>query len=161
MARGIDATTATAVGETTTEPYYLIEIGFPTPSRISSAQTISWDSKTWIAASARVRISGDPTIELFNEATAIGQIILNNGSVGIGIDIFIGYQNDSAHPNPVHVFSGEMGQVSIGEEIKINCRRYAPVKTPRHYAMPPHCNHLPRPGTQINTKTGRIILERP
>jgi hypothetical protein len=158
MARGLDASTATAISETATAPYYLIAIGFATPSYISSVQTISWDSKPWLAASVKVTLSDNPSITIFNEATSLGQIFLSDTNYQKSIDIYIGDQDDSAHPNPEHIFSGTIGEVSISADVDIRCLRYPPLKTPRHFAVPPHCNHLPRMGQRIETQDGPVIL---
>lgn len=160
MSRPLDASTDTAIAETATQPYYLFKLQFTTVAYLSSVQEISWDSKTWLASSVQFRDGHNPTITIFNEGLSLGHTILGATlSAGRTVDVWKGYQNDSAHPNPYPIFSGEMGEVNITQDIVIRCRRYPPEKSPRHFAVPPLCNHLPRNGTRFDTPNGPVILE--
>lgn len=158
--RGIDATQLTAVADPITQPYYLVYMGFSTPVRMSSSITIAWNSFTWLAAGMNVRMGQAPSLDIFNEDTLFGQLVLTDGTAGRPVIIYMGYRNDSAHPNPLMVFNGEMGEAMIGERVSIRCKPHAPYSTPRHYAVPPFVNHIPPDGTRFETPKQVVILER-
>lgn len=160
MTRGLDGTQTTAVSDTTTKPYFLVYMGFVTPVRMSTQATISWGGFNWVAADITVSMSESPTLRIFNEVALFGQVVLTEGTAGRAVKIYQGYANDSAHPNPLLVFDGEMGQASIADTVTIQCKRHKPYKTPRHYVVPPLCNHVPPDGTRFETPKQVIILER-
>lgn len=158
--RGLDGSTTTAVEDDITRPYYLVYLGFETPVRLSTSIAIAWDGHTWNESPLKVSLSSEPSVEIFNESTLIGQVVLTEGTTGRAVKIWQGYRNDSAHPNPIMVFSGEMGQATIGETVVIRCKQHAPLRTPRHYVVPPLANHVPPSGTRFETPKQVIILER-
>lgn len=158
--RGLDGTQTTAVGETFTQPYFLVYMGFDTPVRMSTQASISWAGDNYVAADMAVDMSSSPTLRIFNETTLLGQVVLTEGTTGRTVKIYQGYTNDSAHPNPTMVFDGEMGQSSIDAVVTIQCKRTAPRRTPRHYVVPPYFNHVPPHGTRFETPKQVIILER-
>ena len=158
--RGLDGTQTTAVEDDITRPYYLVYLGFDTPVRLSTTVAIAWDGHTWTEAPVEVSLSSQPSIKVFNESTLIGQVVLTEGTTGRAVKIYQGYGNDSAHPNPVLVFDGELGSASIGSRVSIQCKQHPPLKTPRHYAIPPYFNHVPPAGTRFETPKQVIILER-
>ena len=161
MARGLDATLTTAVGDTATKPYFLVYMGFSTPVRMSTRASITWGGFTYLAAGITVSGQADsPTIQVFNETTLFGQVVLVDGTSGRDVKIYQGYMNDSAHPSPELVFDGEMGEASIGDMVSIKCKRNAPLRTPRHYSVPPVVNHVPPSGTRFETPKQVVILER-
>lgn len=159
MANPLDATIKTALGEPVTKPYYLLKLGFDTPAYYSSIANLTWDTHTWVAQSLSVVMGDKPTISIFNADFAIGNLVLAQGTAGRTIDIWEGYQNDSAHPSPEHIFSGEMGKADVSLKVKITCKRYGPKKSPRHFAIAPTFNHVPKNGSRLVTPSGIIILE--
>lgn len=158
--RGLDGTQTTAVGEDVTRPYYLVYLGFETPVRLSSLSAISWDGFGWASADMDVSLGNSPSLRIYNETTLLGQVVLTDGTRGRSVKVYQGYVNDSAHPNPVLMFSGEMGTADIAEVVTIRLKQSAPLKTPRHYAVPPLVNHVPPHGTRFETPKQVIILER-
>jgi hypothetical protein len=159
MANPLDATYKAALADPITAPYYLVKLGFDTPSRLSSRGQISWNSQTWLKAGLEVRLSAEPTIVIYNEGTTIGATLLAQGTAGRTVTIYQGYANDSAHPSPEAIFVGQMGAATIGEYVEIRCKRFGPKRTPRHYHVPPTFNHLPKSGTRIETPNGVVIIE--
>jgi hypothetical protein len=159
MSNPLDSTLKAALAEPVTLPFYLVKLGFSTPSYMSSIEQISWNSQTWVTQSLEIELGDRPRIRIFNASLLIGVFMLSNPPAGTSVDIYQGYANDSAHPSPEHVFSGEMGEVRIGEYVDIACKRYPPAKAPRFYCTPPVFNHMPKTGTRFNTPGGVIVLE--
>ena len=158
MPKGLDGTQSTATAQTLTKPYFLVYMGFLSPVRLSTAGSITWDSFNWRSADMTVDVG--VSVAIFNETTLLGQLVLDEGTAGKAVKIYMGYRNDTAHPNPLLVFDGELGNAQIGNSVVIRCKRNAPLKTPRHYAVPPILNHMPPDGTRFDTPKQTIILER-
>lgn len=156
----ISSSAETAIAEDITQPYYLAMIDFDTPEYITSTKSnISYGGDTYVAAPLEVDPNDEPVLTIFNEGTTLGDTILADGIAGRTIKIYRGYRNDANHPNPSLIFEGEGGPAEIGEYVTIECRRSKPVRTPRHYCVPPVMNHLPTPGTRFRTPKGVVILE--
>lgn len=160
MARTLDANTTTAVGSDVTRPLFLVAMGFDTPVYYSTRDQVSWDSKTWIAASITVAnpTSKTPTISIFNESTTFGQMVLGEGTSGKTVTIYQAYGMTSGYTTPIPIFSGEMGESQIGRHVIIKCKRNASQLTPRLYVTPPTFNNTPKAGSRIETANNQIII---
>lgn len=158
--RPVFSSTDSALSNTITQPYYLVKIGFGTPSYITSAgSNVSYDSQTWITAPVEVELGSEPVLTIFNEGTTLGATVLADGVAGREIKIYRGDRQDANHPNPVLIFDGEGGAASISDYVEIRCKPSAPRKTPRHYCAPPYMNHNTPAGTRFRTPKGIVILE--
>ena len=147
-----------ALDDDVTQPYYLVEIGWDSPAYYSTIGDITW-LVSWLSAPLEVSHGTRPKLVFFNADLTFGQLVLAQGTAGRTVRIFQGYQNDASHPNPIEIFNGELGEADIGEFVTIECKRYPPVKTPRHFCTQPTFNHLPKAGTRFDTPSGTIILE--
>lgn len=160
MSRTLDAGTLTAVGEDITTPYYLVFMDFATPVRYSTRHTTTYDTNSYLAAGINITWSQrGPTLSIFNENTTFGQTVLGDGTAGRQVIIWQTYFTDPGNTTPIEMFNGVMGEATIGERVVIRCLERPPNKTPRHYAVPPTFNHMPKSGTKIETKNEVIILE--
>lgn len=156
--RPVSSATNTATQDSITRPYYLIDMGFDPAIKFSTCGDLTWEG-SWLNGPITVQLGNQPSVSVFNEDLLFGQIVLAQGTSSRTIDIYQGYMNDANHPNPVMVFSGEMGTAEIGEQVVIQCKQSRPSMTPRHYCVPPICNHMPAPGTRFSTTRGIVILE--
>lgn len=145
---------STEVTQQTTDPYWLVALGFSTPVYYSSGPQLSWDSKTWLTADITVRMGTVPVLTIFNESGTFGQTVLADGTSGRTVTIYQRYGSES-----VKVFDGEMGQAVINNYVNIQCKRHKPARTPRLQVGPPVFNFLPRKGTKFTTPNGTITLE--
>lgn len=163
MSRPVSAGTGTEIAKAITAPLFLVELGFNVPVRYSSREQITWSSLLWQPASFKLRMSGQWSVELFNDSFVIGQTVLTQGTSGRTARV---YQLYGAGPSWADadgecLLDGEMGEATItGSTVSITLKRSAPQRTPRIYLNPPLCNHIPPAGTQIRTASGTVILER-
>lgn len=158
----LNPSTTAATEEQTTQPYFLVMLGFDTPVRLCSRDDLSWGGYAWTSAEFELRLANQPELEVFNEIAELGQVVLTEKTAGRAVQVYHGYGNDTRHPNPRLILSGEMGKARIvqgGRIVSIPIRRSAPLKTPRQFCVPPYFNHLPVPGTRFETPNGVVILE--
>lgn len=167
MPRNLDADNSAAIVAPVTAPRWFVTMGFDSPVRLTNGETITWSAQGGIFTQADIEVAfGDkPRITIFNEALAFGAIVLNEGTAGRSISIWQAYQADGAtsslatYAEPVLLFQGEMADATIGDYVQINCRRTAPLFTPRTYVGAPIFNHLPKRGTVIVMPNQKITLE--
>lgn len=163
MSRPVSSATSTAIGQTITRPLYLLDMGFNVPVRYSSREQVTWNSLIWQAASFKLSMSGQWSVELFNESLVLGQTVLTQGTSGRSVCVYQLYGDGPtwAADDGECLLDGEMGEATItGSTVTIALKRSAPQRTPRLYLNPPICNHIPPAGTQIRTASGTVILER-
>ena len=161
MPRGISTT---ALAEQFTAPVYFLFMDFPTPVRLTTGVTLAWDGDTY--TNADFQFSGmPPSLSIYNEVLALGVTVLTDGTAGRAVTLWQAYKDAGAssslfgHTEPVVLFHGEMSEATIGDRIEIQTRRWRPQFTPRRYMTAPDFNHLPKPGTVIETPTQKITLE--
>jgi len=144
----------TELGKTISDPIYLVELSFVAgfPVRLSSRELISFNSASWVAADMDVRLNENPQLSIFNENSDFGTIILTYGTAGKAVKIYTYYNTHGTL-----LFSGVMGEATIGERVTIQCKARPPIKAPRFYAVPPHCNFVPKTGTRIKVGNGSVI----
>lgn len=92
MSRTLDAATLSAINSRTVSPVYLVEMGFTTPVRYSTKETINWGGYNWTAASMRVAMNKNPSIAVFNEGTTFGDTVLTDGVSGREIKIYSAFE---------------------------------------------------------------------
>ena len=158
--RTLDAGNASAVVAQTTAPVYLVELGFDSIVRFSTRELQDWSGFLWAEASMRVQVGNTPTVSIFNEATAIGQVLLTEGPAGRSLKIYQRHFDGSLYTDPVLVFDGEMSTATVGDQVVITGKRRPPQRTPRHFATSPWFNHVPAAGTRIETPRQIITLEK-
>jgi len=161
MSNIIDVKLDGLTSEVTTRPFLLVQMNFETIVRFSSRETINWSGEIWLSTDLKVTSlnTKTPTVTIFNELFALGNAVLTEGVVGKSIKIWKVYGETLNFSTPVLEFSGEMGQTKVGEYVIIKCKKRAPKKTPRHFAIPPITNHAPKAGTRIETAKSIFILE--
>lgn len=152
--RTLGAPLTAEVEKVATDPVILVAMGFTTPVYYSTRETISYDSKSWLAADMKVSLTEAPRLQIFNAALSFGALVLSEGTAGKSLSIYQYYNG-----NVVLLFVGEMGEATITDMIDISCRPTPPSRTPRLYNIPPTFNHVPAAGTKIKTATQIIILE--
>ena len=154
----IPANMEAATEEVVTSPYFLVKMFFATPVLYSTIENVTWNG-SWLAANMEVNLGRNVSVEVFNEGTTFGRVVLADGVAGRPIEIYQGYVNDVDHPAPVLVFSGEMSTSRIDDYVTISCKERAPKRSPRLYIGAPVFNHLPVAGTKFTTPTQIITLE--
>jgi len=159
MSRPLSSVNAAAVVSAVTRPIYLIEMLFTTPLRLSTRETITYDSNTFTAAGVTVDLSG-PAIKLFNADLAYTATFLD-GADGIACNIWAVYGEPTFdHGDADQVFAGEIGACGVGEDIVIRLRQASRKLSPRLFVVPPTFNHLPPDGLTFLTPSGQYVLER-
>lgn len=158
MSRTLSTKSQGEVTKQTTRPVWLVEIGFSTPLRLSSRETIAVSGgNTFTAAGIKVSPS---SIELFNETFQYSATFLG-GTAGKAVKVWVVYGAGPFSTSDLDMFfDGQIGPCSVGERIICGLRPNPPVFTPRLMVAPPVFNHLPPDGAEIITPTGIYVLSR-
>lgn len=147
--------TTIALAQPVTQPVYLVQMGFEAPIRFSTRGNVQYGGFTFLEASVRVNLGDEPVVEVFNENTQFGQIVLTEGTAARPIQIYQYYDLGEVRT----VFDGEMGAAGIGTWVQIRCKPTAPNNSPRDVIAEPVFNHLLRSGTKIQTPQQIITIE--
>lgn len=163
MSLPLETTTVTTISKETTAPFYLVEIGFDTPNRLTSwSSPISWAGYTWMPASMNIRGGQRPSITIFNETLVFGAQVLGQKMAGRTIRIWKSHREDTLSEGFGEVvprFDGLIEDAGGYEYIEIKCEPRPPSTAPSFMAEAPWVNHAPQPGTRIETPKQIIILE--
>jgi hypothetical protein len=172
MARTLSIATAAAVAEAGTAPAYLVQIGWSTVSRLTTADTVlDWGGYLWLPGP--VTLSGltwsnsglqTARLELGNADQAFSALALNEGVSDISIVVYAYDRGAVAAGDPVKVFDGVGGRLSADDDsvsIELVTQRSRALKSPRQritraggYSL------LPAPGTVVRWGNERYILRR-
>ena len=161
--RGVDDAQLTL---RTTRPVYLLRMEFDTVVRLTTGATVNWTAQGGVFTNAEWDFDGTPPrLSLFNDLLSLGITVLTDGTAGRGLTLWESRVDSGAssslpgHTEPVMLFDGEMGSADIGDRIEIETRRWRQQFTPRYFMGPPLFNHIPAPGTVIETPTQKVTLE--
>lgn len=153
----------------TTKPFYLIEIGFDSPLRLSTGIPVPWNSQNWVAVGARMvaineGVSGaqSATISLSNIDSSASSLVLNEGTEDRPITIWQLYGGGPFGVNDaVKIFNGVIDDVPsmTAERVTLNA-----VSTSSAFQLCPRvyfehvCNHMPAAGAEFVWGGQRYIL---
>lgn len=136
MSRTVPATVASAIAAETTQPVYLLEMGYSATVRAATWDAdIVWSGSTWESSGIRVRsISArSATIEMPNgDIDPWLSLILNEGTRDITLRIYQHHTLATASPqsDAVLVFSGLMDETDISDDgITVRCVESSQRKT--------------------------------
>lgn len=163
MSRPVSSATSTAIGLTITRPLYLVQLGFDVPVRLSSREQVTYTSLLWTAASLKLAMGGNWSVEIFNEALLLGQTVLTQGTAGRTAKVYQLYGDGPtwADEDGELLLDGEMGEAVITtDRVSIVLKHRGPQRTPRIYFNPPTFNYLPPDGLIITTGAGTTTLEK-
>lgn len=174
MARTLTATQQTRTTNPVGRPMFLVELGFSTTLRLSSASgSVTWNSQSWTPSGIRVeRITpfgeGGQTasISLPDPAAVYFAIVRSEGVDDNVLKIWQLYGDPGdtyAVADAVQLFSGFMASVpKMAERINIANKTHSSrtQKIPRHTIGQPTANHLPEPGATINFYGVEYTAER-
>lgn len=153
----LSSTTATEVAKSSTQPFYIVELLFSTPLRLSSGPTCSWNSQTWTANGVGVRdilqLDGGgqkAVIRLPNTDNSASALVMSDGIVDVGCNIWQLYgAGPYAVGDAVQIFSGVIDSVDemtlssvLMQAVSDSARRE---KSPRIY-FDHICRYLPPAG---------------
>lgn len=161
MARTLSTQNSSEVTKPLTRPLYLVEILFTTPLRLSSRETLTYDSDTYTAAKLEVSLQPpNASLSLYNDGLAYGSQFISAGP-GAEITIYEIYGEAPFSPGDADIFyHGETSSTEIGEFIEIQLRPTRPQFTPRYIASDEIFSHLPPDGTRLETPNGVFVLKR-
>ncbi len=163
MTRPVSGATGTEIAKAVTTPILLLELGFSSTARYSSAGALTWLSQSWTSASFRLSMpaSGDWAVEIFNDQYLVGATVLAQGTAGKTARVYQLYgAGPYADADGEQLFEGQMGEATITvDRVRIALKRRPPQRTPRLYVGPPVFNHLPPAGLVIRTGAGEVVLE--
>lgn len=151
-------TIAAAIALTVTEPGYLVYLGFDTPLRHSTRETLTWDSETWTGAlGTRVASVNEQsaTVELRNTDLSASAIVLNTTLADKACQIYQLYDGDA-----VLLFDGFIDACpEIGNRVVLTATALASARrVPNKYIAYPVFRWLTPPGTQIKWGAQTVTL---
>jgi len=156
--RKLSTVNTARVYDTVTRPVWFVDILFSTPLYFSSRGAFTYNGISYVAAGLEVDVRAK-SISLFNTNFAYSAAFLA-GEIGASVNIYQVYGDTTFVAGDADlVLSGEVGQITIGNKIKIEVRESAPRKFPRIYPVAPTFNFIPPDGTEIYTTNGTYILE--
>jgi hypothetical protein len=164
--------TGNAIAAASTRPAYLVQIGWSTASRLTSADAaLTWNSYVWMPAP--IELAGlkwdsaglqAATLRLGNTDQAFSAPALNEGVADISIIVYAYDQSAVAAGDPIKVFDGVGGRLSADDNsvsIELSAQRSRALKSPRQritraggYSL------LPAPGTVVRWGNERYVLRR-
>lgn len=170
MARTLTAAAATGVEASVTAPRLLIYIGWSSPVRVCTRETVTWSGSVWTGPVGRVDgITGASTdqrarVILPNADNAYGAIALASGLHDVPVRVWALYGSEPfASGDAVQLFEGQAdgGRITtMAVEVECIAMRQATIYAPRVYAQPPLMNHNPPAGTVLRWNGDIYTLER-
>jgi len=160
MPRSLSTNNATGVALDVTRPIYLLDMGFSTPMRLSSRETMTYDGNSYTAANIEVNLSPpNPTVRIWNDQLAYGSIFIAQGTQGISVTLYVLYGETPFSPGDADTFwDGELGPATLDEWIEVGLLPHRPQYCPKIMANDDIFSHLPPHGTEFQTLAGTIYL---
>lgn len=167
MSRTLSATLATAVSKTATQPKYLVDLGFTSGTVYAATwdSNISYGGNTYVASGIEVsRLdSAGATLEFPNgTADPWLSLILNDGTRGAAITIYLHYTDATASPttDAIALFTGIMDEADIDDDrIRVKVIAASEQKTfPPNSIDQPTFTYLPASGTVIEWGNDKLVV---
>lgn len=158
MPRTVSATIQAAIGQTITEPNYLVELGFSPIVRWAALRDVTWGGFTWSANGLMVQtVSTERAqISMRNSDNSISALVLGNALKNISCKVYQHYDSDAEL-----LFAGVLsGSPEVGTRVILDAlsegrdRKY-----PDQQIVPPLFNHLMPVGTEIDFGGKMLRLE--
>lgn len=164
MSRTLSSNNATESQNTIVREHFLVLLDFSTPVRLSSRETITFESNSYTGASMELELSLDGAggrLTFFDESFNVVSSFVSEGSDGVACRVFALYGDPTfSASDDDEIFNGELGAWAQADDvITVN------LETPEEKWLPDIVinaengfNHLPKPGTRIQTADGVVIL---
>jgi len=164
MARTNSTNNTTNKALAVTTPVYLLELGYPTPLRLSSRQGITFDGNVFTAVSNMVVTLGErATARFFNQGFTYGATILAGGTVGVTAKVWL-YYGTSTTPgasDPDLYHDGFLGPWEITKKfVDLTMVHNEMSSAPKELVTDRIFHHLPADGTEFTTNAGAFVLRR-
>lgn len=169
--RTLTTDVTTAIEANGNIPRYLIKLGYSPAIYLSTCETVTWDSQTWlgtIGAEVTSLSTGEggaktASISLANHDATYSALVLGDGIRGISADIYQLFGDSPfAADDAVHLFSGEIESVpSIGDYVDMSLKSSGAsvAYTPRVRLSSFIGDDMPVAGTRIPWNGDVLILE--
>lgn len=166
MPRSVSSVTETNINKAVTEPYYLVYIGYGTPLRKSSRETVTWNSETWIAEDMIVTVNPDrneATLKIQNTDYVFGGVVLATTIADVPVKIY------EVHGDSLAVADAELLFDGVGSGADLDMRwvvvDLVKASTGKMFSPRVMCskeigfNHLPPDNLTISWGGEQYILE--
>lgn len=127
MTRTVSATISTATAQETTQPIYLIRMGWETEVRAATWDSnISWNSETWVASGIQISNldANGGTMDMPNgSADPWLALVMSETPRNRTIEVYEHHTNRTVSPetsDATLIFSGYMDETSIGNTIRVS-----------------------------------------
>lgn len=170
--RSVSTPTGNAIAAATTAPAYLVQIGWSSVTRITSADAaLTWNSAVWVPADVGLTGIGSESASRQSASLRLGNaqqewsaLALNEGVADVPVAIWAYDRSATAAGDPVLVFSGVGGRCSLDDNsvtIELATQRAATLKSPRQrITRAAGYSLLPASGTVIRWGNERYVLRR-
>lgn len=158
--RSLSARTGAEAARKASRPFHVLQLGYPTPIRLSSRETVDWNGATWtgggVVIGDLVQLNGGGQKASFMVANAdnsMSALILATGIAGVAVDIWMLYgAAPFAAEDGVHLFSGV---IDDADDLTLTSVKLTAVSDSRHRELAPRvyfdhlCTRIPPAGRQI------------
>ncbi len=170
--RSVSTPTGNAIAAATTAPAYLVQIGWSTVTRITSApDPLTWNSAVWVPADIGLTGVGSESaarqsasLRLGNAQQQWSALALNEGVADVPVSVWAYDRSATASGDPVLVFAGVGGRCSLDDDnvtIELATQRAVTLKSPRQrITRAAGYSLLPAAGTVIRWGNERYVLRR-
>lgn len=167
MARAVSTTLTSATARSSTNPRYLVSVGFSsgTVYAATASADISWNGTTWVASGIEVTNVSPESVNLeFPNGTSDPwlSLILNDGQRGVVCEVYEWHQDTTASPqtDAVKLFSGILDEADIADErIRVSVIAAQEAKQfPPEDIDQPTFTYLPASGTLIAWANDKITV---
>jgi hypothetical protein len=164
MSRTLPAGMATEAEKLKTRPFWVVELMFSTPVRLTSRGAMTIDANSYLAANLKVTVNEKlhtASCQLWNENEQWSDEFLS-GASRIVAKLWVGYgANVSAATSLEQVIDGEIGGATVGDKsIRFTLRGQAVQFTPRLIFRKPTFNWLTPKFARFSTPNGVFELRK-
>ena len=164
MPRTLSANNQAGIVLGITEPVYLLDLDYATPIRLSSRETITYESNSYTGVdmpTVDITPGVSATIRFFNQGLTHSATMISEGT-GFDATLYAVYGQPSFSSGDADiVFSGVLGAIEIDlEMIEVEILPVEPFYSPIHRATDENFKHLPVDGMQIQTRSGTFVIKR-
>ena len=157
MPRTLSGTITTAIALPVTSPGYLVYLGFDSPIRHSTRDTLTYGGYSWtgmLGTSVPSVSEQAATMELQNSDLAASALVLNTTLADKACQVYKLYNGDA-----VLLFDGFLDAAEIGERVKLTAKALTSARrVPRQYITYPTFKWLTPPGTAVKWGSQAVTL---
>lgn len=158
MPRTLSGTITTAIALPVTSPGYLVYLGFDSPIRHSTRDTLTYGGYSWtgmLGTSVPSVSEQAATVELQNSDLAASALVLNTTLADKACQVYKLYNGDA-----VLLFDGFLDGCEIGDRVRLTAKALTSARrVPNKYIDYPTFGWLTPPGTTVKWGAQTVTLQ--